>query len=190
MVRVEPTQLAFVILGASMAAIGLMILVSSFLATGATRVEVRATDTYWRSQNFYYCPFKLIVSFDSHIDLLSRFTRVMLVEWVAAWRLQCSSSWSTSCWWPGWWCSSSASLSPPSTLSAGVSNMRGLNTLGALCISVIVPGMCSTDEIQWNEGKIDFYPFNFLFPEGSQRVNMEVQGQAEIKLFCIDYVQV
>ena len=40
-VRVEPTQLAFVILGASMAAIGLMILVSSFLATGATRVEVR-----------------------------------------------------------------------------------------------------------------------------------------------------
>ena len=41
MVRVEPTQLAFVILGASMAAIGLMILVSSFLATGATRVEVR-----------------------------------------------------------------------------------------------------------------------------------------------------
>ena len=48
-VRVEPTQLAFVILGASMAAIGLMILVSSFLATGATRVEVRHTDTYWRS---------------------------------------------------------------------------------------------------------------------------------------------
>ena len=39
-VRVEPTQLAFVILGASMAAIALMILVSSFLATGATRVEV------------------------------------------------------------------------------------------------------------------------------------------------------
>ena len=42
-----------------MAAIGLMILVSSFLATGATRVEVRATDTYWRSHNFCYCPFKL-----------------------------------------------------------------------------------------------------------------------------------
>ena len=41
LVRVEPTQLAFVILGASMAAIGLMILVSSFLATGATRTEVR-----------------------------------------------------------------------------------------------------------------------------------------------------
>ena len=37
---VEPTQLAFVILGACMAAIAVMILVSSILATGATRVEV------------------------------------------------------------------------------------------------------------------------------------------------------
>ena len=40
---VEPTQLAFVILGASMAAIAVMILVSSILATGATRVEVYKT---------------------------------------------------------------------------------------------------------------------------------------------------
>merc|ERR1711884_342836 len=40
-----PTQLAFVILGASMAAVGLMILVSSFLATGATRVEVYRSHT-------------------------------------------------------------------------------------------------------------------------------------------------
>eukprot|EP00092_Neocalanus_flemingeri_P065690 GFUD01079920.1.p1 GENE.GFUD01079920.1~~GFUD01079920.1.p1 ORF type:complete len:181 (+),score=32.62 GFUD01079920.1:45-545(+) len=37
---VEPTQLAFVILGASMAALALMILVTAILATGATRVEV------------------------------------------------------------------------------------------------------------------------------------------------------
>ena len=36
----EPTQLAFVILGASMAALALMILVTAILATGATRVEV------------------------------------------------------------------------------------------------------------------------------------------------------
>ena len=49
--------------------------------------------------------------------------------------------------------------------------------------------MCSTKEIQWDQGSIDFYPFNFLFPEGSQRVNMLVEGQAEIKMFCIDYVQ-
>ena len=38
--RVEPTQLAFVILGASMAALALMILVTAILATGATRVKV------------------------------------------------------------------------------------------------------------------------------------------------------
>ena len=51
-------------------------------------------------------------------------------------------------------------------------------------------GVCSTKEIQWDQGSIDFYPFNFMFPEGSQKVNMLVEGQAEVKLFCIDYVQV
>ncbi len=35
--RVEPTQLAFIILGASMAALALMILVVAILATGETR---------------------------------------------------------------------------------------------------------------------------------------------------------
>ena len=38
--RIEPTQLAFIILGASMAALALMILVVAILATGATRHEV------------------------------------------------------------------------------------------------------------------------------------------------------
>lgn len=38
--RVEPTQLAFIILGASMAALALMILMVAILATGATRHEV------------------------------------------------------------------------------------------------------------------------------------------------------
>ena len=38
--RVEPTQLAFIILGASMAALALMILVVAILATGSTRHEV------------------------------------------------------------------------------------------------------------------------------------------------------
>merc|ERR1719336_444328 len=37
---VEPTQLTFVILGVSMAALALMILVTAILATGATRQEV------------------------------------------------------------------------------------------------------------------------------------------------------
>jgi len=27
-------------------------------------------------------------------------------------------------------------------------------------------GVCNTDEIGFDEGKIDFYPFHFLFPEG------------------------
>ena len=40
---VEPTQLAFVILGASMAAIAVMILVSSILATGASGRVATAT---------------------------------------------------------------------------------------------------------------------------------------------------
>ena len=40
---VEPTQLAFIILGASMAALALMILVVAILATGATRHEVYQT---------------------------------------------------------------------------------------------------------------------------------------------------
>ena len=53
-----------------------------------------------------------------------------------------------------------------------------------------VSGICSTDEIQWNDGKIDFYPFSFLFPEGHQRVNMEIEGERKIKMFCIDAVQV
>lgn len=38
--RVEPTQLTFIILGASMAALALMILVVAFLATGSTRHTV------------------------------------------------------------------------------------------------------------------------------------------------------
>ena len=27
-------------------------------------------------------------------------------------------------------------------------------------------GVCNTDEIGWDEGTIDFYPFHFMFPEG------------------------
>ena len=53
----------------------------------------------------------------------------------------------------------------------------------------LLPGVCSTKEIQWDAGSIDFYPLNFLFPEGSQRVNMLVEGDKEIKQFCIDFVQ-
>ena len=41
--RVEPVQLAFIILGASMAALALIILVVGFLATGSTRHNIYRT---------------------------------------------------------------------------------------------------------------------------------------------------
>ena len=43
--RVEPTKLAFIILGASMAGLSIMILVVSSLATGSTRHEVYRTSS-------------------------------------------------------------------------------------------------------------------------------------------------
>lgn len=50
-------------------------------------------------------------------------------------------------------------------------------------------GVCNTDEIQWDQGFIDFYPFHFMFPAGTQREHMEVRGSAEIKMFCKDFVE-
>jgi len=50
-------------------------------------------------------------------------------------------------------------------------------------------GVCETKEISYDEQKIDFYPYHFLFPKGTQRVNMEVEGPNEIKMFCKDYVE-
>ena len=76
-------------------------------------------------------------------------------------------------------------------------------------------GVCNTGEIGWQQGKIDFYPYHFMFPNGkltlrylsnnvqlckffsicmymligTQRVDMEVEGVDEIKLFCKDYVE-
>ena len=43
--RVEPTKLTFIILGASMAGLSIMILVVSSLATGSTRHEVYRTSS-------------------------------------------------------------------------------------------------------------------------------------------------
>merc|ERR1712242_454711 len=133
---VEPTQLAFVVLGAGMAAVGLMILVSSFLATGATRVEVYRSHVGRVGGRVATAVFIFL-------------TYVLLVAWLLV--LFCCIVITTG-----------------TTLSWGV---------------------CSTKEIQWDAGSIDFYPLNFLFPEGSQRVNMLVEGDKEIKQFCIDFVQ-
>ena len=59
------------------------------------------------------------------------------------------------------------------TPSAGVNIYVLLPQLG-ICIkfhdrklnNIILTGICSTKEIQYDEQKIDFYPFHFLFPEG------------------------
>eukprot|EP00092_Neocalanus_flemingeri_P033343 GFUD01036258.1.p1 GENE.GFUD01036258.1~~GFUD01036258.1.p1 ORF type:complete len:267 (+),score=62.25 GFUD01036258.1:46-846(+) len=133
---VEPTQLAFVILGASMAALALMILVTAILATGATRVEVYKSSVGRVGGRIASACFIFI-------------TYILLLAWLVV----------------------------------------------LLCCIVITTfytlswGVCSTDEIGWDNGVIDFYPLHFMFPEGTQKVNMLVEGQAEIKMFCKDYVQ-
>ena len=76
-----------------------------------------------------------------------------------------------------------------------------------MILYIFLLGICSTEEIGWDNGVIDFYPLHFMFPEGinryssdtssnifiitpgTQKVNMLVEGQAEIKMFCKDYVQ-
>eukprot|EP00092_Neocalanus_flemingeri_P005360 GFUD01005775.1.p1 GENE.GFUD01005775.1~~GFUD01005775.1.p1 ORF type:complete len:268 (-),score=65.05 GFUD01005775.1:188-991(-) len=133
---VEPTQLAFVILGASMAALALMILVTAILATGATRVEVYKSSVGRVGGRIASACFIFI-------------TYILLLAWLVV--LLCCIVMTTFY-----------------TLSWGV---------------------CSTDEIGWDNGVIDFYPLHFMFPEGTQKVNMLVEGQAEIKMFCKDYVQ-
>jgi len=133
---VEPTQLAFVILGASMAALALMILVTAFLATGATRVEVYRTSVGRAGGRIASAAFITI-------------TYVLLLAWLLV--LGCCVV------------------------------MTTFTTLGW--------GVCSTKEIGWFDGVIDFYPYHFMFPEGTSKDNMLVQGQAEIKLFCKDFIQ-
>jgi len=133
---VEPTQLAFVILGASMAALALMILVTAILATGATRVEVYRSNMGRVGGRIASACFILI-------------TYILLLAWLIV--LVCCIVMTTFY-----------------TLSWGI---------------------CSTEEIGWDNGVIDFYPLHFMFPEGTQKVNMLVEGQAEIKMFCKDYVQ-
>ena len=148
---VQPTQLAFVILGASMAAIALMILVSSFLVTGATRAEVYRSHVGRVGGRVATACFIFI-------------TYILLVAWILV--LFCCII-----------------VTVFYTLSWGK-----IVLTKKLKFKTQISGVCSTKEIQWDQGSIDFYPFNFLFPEGSQRVNMLVEGP-EIKQFCIDYVQ-
>jgi len=133
---VEPTQLAFVILGASMAALALMILGTAILATGATRQEVYRSSKGRAGGRVASAAF-IFITYGLLLAWLVVFTCCIIMT------IFYSLSW----------------------------------------------GVCSTKEIQYDEEKIDFYPFHFMFPKGTERVNMEVQGQKEIKMFCKDYVE-
>jgi hypothetical protein len=86
-------------------------------------------------------------------------------------------------------------------------DVSGLRKVALRCLIMCLSGICSTEEIGWDNGAIDFYPLHFMFPQGkgmlfmmmmiimvilitgTQKVNMLVEGQAEIKMFCKDYVQ-
>lgn len=133
---VEPTQLTFIILGASMAALALMILVVAILATGSTRDEVYRS-SLGRAGGRIACMLFIMLTY------------LLLLSWVVVF---------------------------------------------ACCIVMTVFytlswGVCNTDEIGWEDGFIDFYPYHFMFPKGTMRENMEVRGNAEIKMFCKDYVE-
>lgn len=133
---VEPTQLGFIILGASMAALALMILTVAILATGNTRHEVYRS-SLGRTGGTIACVIFIFVTY------------VLLICWLIVF---------------------------------------------ACCIVMTIFyslswGVCNTDEIGWDDGFIDFYPYHFLFPKGTMKENMEVRGPAEIKMFCKDYVE-
>ncbi|XP_059097748.1 neuronal membrane glycoprotein M6-a-like [Tigriopus californicus] len=133
---IEPTQLTFIILAASMAALALMILVVAILATGATRHHVYRSDVGRAGGRIATMMFIFI-------------TYLLLFAWIIVF---------------------------------------------ACCIVMTIFytlswGVCNTDEIGWDDGIIDFYPYHFLFPQGTQREHMEVKGPKEIKAFCKDYVE-
>lgn len=133
---VEPTQLAFIILAGSMAALALMILVVAMLATGATRHEVYRS-SFKRASGRIACLIFIIITYLLLLVWLVKFAACIVA-----------------------------------TVFYGVSF-----------------GVCDTDEIEHEGGKIDFYPFHYLFPAGTQREHMEIVGPVEIKFFCKDYVE-
>ena len=50
-------------------------------------------------------------------------------------------------------------------------------------------GVCSSSEVRAEDGQLDFYYFNFMFPPGSQRVNLLLEGPLEVNLFCREFVE-
>ena len=68
--------------------------------------------------------------------------------------------------------------------------------LGMLMINLVVTtlytlswGVCSNTEVRAEDGVLDFYILNFLFPSGSQRVNLLLEGPLEIDVFCREFVE-
>ena len=68
--------------------------------------------------------------------------------------------------------------------------------LGMLMINLVVTtlytlswGVCSNTEVRAEDGQLDFYVLNFLFPPGSQRVNLLLEGPLEIDVFCREFVE-
>ncbi len=59
-----------------------------------------------------------------------------------------------------------SNLKPIYMLAGTYSDVLQLLCFELICFC-ICPGVCSTKEIQYDEGKIDFYPFHFMFPAGS-----------------------
>ncbi|XP_071748222.1 neuronal membrane glycoprotein M6-b isoform X3 [Lepeophtheirus salmonis] len=133
---IEPTQIAFIILASTMAAIALMILCITILTTKTTRQGLHQS-TIGRNSAKLIC------------IIFIGITYILLILWLIKF---------------------------------------------AACIVTTVFytlswGLCDTDEIAWEDGFIDFYPFHFLFPNGTGRSYMEVRGTIEIKQFCKDYVE-
>ena len=44
--------------------------------------------------------------------------------------------------------------------------LSGSRKVAFRCLIMCVTGICSTEEIGWDNGAIDFYPLHFMFPQG------------------------
>ncbi len=137
---IEPTQLAFVVLGASMAALALMILVVAVLATGATRHEVYRS-SLGRAGGRIACMIFIFIIYLLLLAWISVFASciVMTVFYTIRYR------------------------NLPQEPEPPIFEFQTI-----MFVRLSSWGVCNTDEIRWGRdgGFIDFYPFHFLFPDG------------------------
>ncbi len=137
---IEPTQLAFVVLGASMAALALMILVVAVLATGATRHEVYRS-SLGRAGGRIACMIFIFIIYLLLLAWISVFASCIVMT--VFYTIRCGNL--------------PQEPEPP---------MFEFQTI--MFVRLSSWGVCNTDEIRWGRdgGFIDFYPFHFLFPDG------------------------